>query len=107
MLLYSIIMFAAAALLFAVGTAIRRGRTDLIHDYHQENVKESEREAYGRAFARGIFVLCAAFVLSGILALFGESGAAFAASLIVLFAGVIVSVVILIRVQKKFNGGIF
>ncbi len=107
MLLYSIIMFAAAALLFAVGAAIRRGKTDLIHDYHQENVKESEREAYGRAFAGGIFVLCASFFLSGILALFSGSAAASSASLLVLFAGVIVSVVILIRVQKKYNGGIF
>jgi hypothetical protein len=107
MLLYSIILFAVAALLFAVGASIHRGNTKLIHDYHQENVKESERGAYGRAFAKGIFALCVSFALSGILALFGESGAAFSASLFVLFAGVIVSSVILIRVQKKYNGGIF
>jgi len=107
MALYSIIMFAAAALIFAVGASIYRGNTRLIHDYHQKNVRESERLSYGRAFAKGLFVLGAGLFLSGVIALLGEDGAIAKASLSALFAGIAVSIVILVRVQKKYNGGLF
>ena len=49
--------------------------------------------------------LLAALLLSGVLALWGASG--MAASLIVLFAGLLVSFILLYRVQKEFNGGLF
>ena len=103
MILYAIIMFAAAALFFAVGASIRRGNTRLIHDYHQKNVKEAERPAYGRAFSAGMFILDAGLCLSGVAALFGAMGAALAA----LFIGIAVSIGLLIGVQKKYNGGLF
>ena len=35
MLLYSIILFLAGALVAGLGLAIYRGKTDLIHSYHQ------------------------------------------------------------------------
>ncbi len=37
MLAYSIIMFLGAMILVGMGIAIYRGKTDLIHDYHQTN----------------------------------------------------------------------
>ena len=107
MILYFVIMFLCAVLFLAVGIAIYRGKTDLIHDYHQTNVKESERREYGRAFSKGMFVLSASMFASGILVLFGDNGAVQTASLIVLFAGIAVSVVIFLIVQKKYNGGLF
>ena len=106
-MLYSIILFATAARFLAVGTAIRKGRTDLINDYHQSRVNESERPAYGRAFAKGMFSISGTLFLSGAIALFGEERLFFAASLIVLFAGLAVSLIVIVRVQKKYNGGIF
>ena len=39
MIIYSIIMFVTAALFLALGTAIYKGNTKLIHDYHQRNIK--------------------------------------------------------------------
>ncbi|MBR3504830.1 MAG: hypothetical protein IKO07_11415 [Clostridia bacterium] len=103
MLAYTLIMFATAALFVAVGAAIYRGNLSLIHDYHQKNVKESERGAYGRAIAKGLFILAAALCLSGIIALAGAMGVSVAA----LFIGSAVSIAVLIRVQRKYNGGIF
>ena len=44
MLIFTIIMFAAAALFLALGIAIFNGKTSLIHDYHQKNVKESDQK---------------------------------------------------------------
>ena len=105
MIAYSIFMFTIAVLSLMFGIAIYKGNTKLIHDYHQTHVKESERQEYGRAFAKGMFAICATLTISGIVALFGEEGALVAASLIVLFAGLIVSFIILAKVQRKYNGG--
>ena len=105
MIAYSILMFVIAAFFLVVGIAIYKGNTKLIHDYHQTHVKESERKEYGRAFAKGMFTICATLIISGMIALFGEEGAIVAASLIVLLSGIIVSFVILAKVQKKYNGG--
>lgn len=103
MTVYSIIMFIIAALFLALGIAVYRGNTKLIHDYHQTNVKETDRRAYGKAFAAGMFAICATLLLSGMMALIGQK----IVSLTVLFLGLIVSIVILAKVQKKYNGGIF
>ena len=108
MIAYSIIMFVAAAPFLALGIAIYKGNTELIHDYHQKNVKESERTEYGRAIAKGMFVVCVTLLISGIIALFGNKEEPIAAvSLAVLFAGLIASFVVLVKVQKKYNGGLF
>lgn len=107
MIVYSIILLSAAVMFLAFGIAVHKGNTKLIHDYHQTNIGETERREYGRAFAKGMFALCVTLLISGIIALFGSEGAALAASFIVLAVGLIVSVVILVRVQKKYNGGIF
>ena len=46
-------------------------------------------------------------LLSGILGLFGTEGPVVTAALLTLFAGLILGIVILGRVQKKYNGGLF
>ena len=103
MIVYSIILFAVAAVLLGFGMAIGRGNTGLIHAYHQTNVKEAERLAYGKAFAKGVFAMGAALLLSGVIALLGQASA----SLIVLLAGLAVSMGLLVRAQKRYNGGVF
>lgn len=103
MIAYSIIMFVVAALFLVLGVAVYRGNTKLIHDYHQANVKATEREEYGRAFAMGMFALCVTLLASGILALLDRGSV----SLLVFFSGLIVSIAVFVRAQKKYNGGIF
>ena len=71
MLLYSIIMFLTAIPMGAVSLAIYRGKTDLIHDYHQTKV--TDPAAYGKAFGKAMFVVAMALFLSGIAGLFGDS----------------------------------
>ncbi|MCH5204509.1 MAG: DUF3784 domain-containing protein [Oscillospiraceae bacterium] len=107
MIAYSMIMFVTAVLFLVFGIAIYKGNTKLIHDYHQTNIKESERQEYGRAFAKGMFAICATLLISGIIALFGVESAILVTSLFVLTAGLIVSIIILVKVQKKYNGGLF
>ena len=101
MIAYSIIMFAAAVLFLALGIAVYKGNTNLIHDYHQRNIKESERTEYGRAIAKGMFVVCVTLLISGIIALFSnKEDPIVAVSLAVLFAGLIASFVVLVKVPK-------
>lgn len=107
MIAYSIIMFVAAVLFLALGIAIYKGNTKLIHAYHQTNIKGSERTKYGRAFAKGMFAICATLLVSGIIALFDKEGPIAAVSLIALFAGLIISSMVIVKVQKEFNGGLF
>ena len=73
MVIYSVILFVAAALFFGLAAAVYRGNTNLIHSYHQTHVKEADKRQYGRSFSKGLFVLAVSMVLSGIIALFGEA----------------------------------
>ena len=107
MIAYSIIMFLVAILFLVLGISVYRGNTKLIHDYHQTNIKESKRQEYGRDFAKGMFAICITLLISGIIPLFGKEGSVVAASCIVLVAGLIVSIMVLVKVQKKYNGGLF
>ena len=107
MLIYFVIMLVFAVLFLIIGLAIYRGKTELIHDYHRRKVREDERQEYGRSFAKGMFAICATLLLSGVIALFDDTGLIIAVSLVILFAGLMVSFIILAKVQKKYNGGIF
>ena len=102
MFVYAIIMFLVAAAFAAMGIAIYRGKTDLIHDYHQTKV--TDKSAYGKAFGKAMFVIAAALLLSGIIGLF-DSFAMIAVA--VLIAGLAVGIGCIVAVQRKYNKGIF
>ena len=107
MIAYSMIMFSAAVLFLVLGIAVYKGNTKLIHDYHQTNIEETDRTEYGRAFAKGMFAICATLFTSGIIALFSKGASILTVSLIVLSAGLIASILVIVKVQKKYNGGMF
>lgn len=102
---YSILMFAVGVLFIGFAIAIYRGNIDLIHSYHQTNVKEEDKEKYGKSFSRGMFILAVSLVLSGIIALLGESVPIVIASIIILVIGFITAFIVISKVQEKFNGG--
>ncbi len=105
MLLYSIIMFLAAVPMFKISNAIYKGKTDLIHDYHQTKV--TDKAAYGRAFGKAMFVVSAALLLSGILGLFGASETVAMIAVAILFVGLFIGITWIIAVQIKYNKGVF
>lgn len=107
MLLYASIMCGCAALFLALGFAIWRGHTGLIHDYHQTHIPKEKLPAYGRAFSGGMFSMSLTFLLTGVIPLFGDSRVLMTLSTCVMVVGFAVSFVIFARVQKKYNGGFF
>ena len=102
MYIYSIIMFITSANFLGLGIAIYRGRTDLIHDYHQTKV--TDRAAYGKAFGKALLVIAGTMLLSGIIGL-SERFAVPATA--VLMIGLCIGVVCIVAVQKKYNKGVF
>lgn len=107
MVIYVVTMSLTALLFLGFGIAIYKGHTGLIHDYHQKHIAQKDLPAYGREFSVGMFTMSAALFLSGIIFLFGESKAVVLSSVAVMTVGLIISFVILAKVQKKYNGGFF
>ena len=103
MVIYAMIMFAVAAVFGVVAVQLYKGKTELIHDYHRNNV--TDKAGYGNAFGKAMAVIAAATGLSGAISLFGES--VMWCAVAVLLIGLIAGVLAIIRVQKKYNGGIF
>lgn len=105
MLAYSIIMFLTAVLFIFLSAAIYRGKTDLIHSYHQTKVVD--KSAYGKAFGKALLVVAAAPLISGIIGLLGESDTIAMSAVAVLMIGLIIGIGCIVAVQQKYNKGIF
>ena len=102
MLVYAIIMFLVAAAFAAMGIAIYRGETDLIHDYHQTKV--TDKSAYGKAFGKAMLVIATVLLLSGIIGLF-ENMSILAVAILVI--GLVIGIGSIVAVQRKYNKGVF
>ena len=102
MLVYSIILFLVSALFTVLGIAIYKGKTDLIHDYHQTKV--TDKSAYGKAFGKAMLLIATVMLLSGIIGLFEKLLILAVAILIIGFA---LGIGCIVAVQKKYNKGVF
>ncbi len=105
MLGYSIIMFLTAVLFAALSVLIYRGKTNLIHSYHQERV--TDQKGYGKAFGKALAPIAIGAFVSGAIPIFDGSEAAATVSLVALTAGIVLALVLIVAVQKKYNGGMF
>ena len=105
MITYSIIMFLTAVLFGMLGVAIYRGKTNLIHDYHQTNV--TDKSAYGKSFGKAMLVISTALLLSGTVSLLGDSEKIALIAVAVLLVGLIIGFVCIFSVQKRYNNGVF
>ena len=102
MLVYSIIMFLVSALFTVLGIAIYKGKTDLIHDYHQTKV--TDKSAYGKAFGKAMLLIATVMLLSGIIGLFEKL---LILAVAVLIIGFVLGIGCIVAVQKKYNKGVF
>ena len=102
MLVYSIIMFLVSALFTVLGIAIYKGKTDLIHDYHQTKV--TDKSAYGKAFGKAMLLIATVMLLSGIIGLFKKLVMLAVGMLMI---GLVIGIGCIVAVQKKYNKGVF
>lgn len=101
----TIFYLVIAAIFIIIGILIFRGNTDLIHDYHQKNVKDFD--GYGKGMGKGIISIGVFFLIGAVvtLAVRGESGTI--AGIVVALSGFVMSLIYILKVQKKYNGGLF
>ena len=102
MLVYSIIMFLVSALFMLLGIAIYKGKTDLIHDYHQTKV--TDKSAYGKAFGKAMLLIATVMLLSSIIGLFEKL---LILAVAILIIGFVLGIGCIVAVQKKYNKGVF
>ena len=95
-------MFLVAVLFTVLGIAIYKGKTDLIHDYHQTKV--TNKSAYGKAFGKTMLVIATVMLLSGIIGLFKNL---LMLAVVILIIGLVVGIGCIVAVQKKYNKGVF
>lgn len=100
MIVYAIILWIIAAVFAVMAVLIYKGNTNLIHDYHQTKV--TDKAAYGKAFGKAFGTLPVAMTLSGVIGLYHIWIA-----LAVLAIGFAAGFAAILRVQKKYNGGVF
>ena len=105
MLPYSILMFIISTIFIIFSILIYRGRTELIHSYHRENVTDCV--GYGKAFGKALLIVAASPLISGVIGLLGTQNRTAVAAVVVLIVGLVIGFAALARVQKKWNGGIF
>ena len=105
MLLYSIIMFITSIIFCIVSYLIYKGKTNLIHDYHQTKV--NDKRAYGKEFGKALLVFAISPFISGVIGLLGDTKEIVLLAIFVLMIGMVVGTIGIILVQKKYNNGIF
>lgn len=98
----SLLILAIGLVAFVLGIKIYRGNTRKINSYHMTYVKDSDKRAYSREIARGLFIL-SAFIMLGAIAFYKEK---FYLFMILLIIGLVVDITLIVRAQKKYNSGI-
>ena len=103
-ILYAASMFLCGLLCLALGGAIwLRKKITLIHDYHYKKVKEEDKKAYTAVMGKGMMVLGAGCILSGLVCAFGKE--AWIGP--VLIGGFVLGLGLMLYGQFRYNHGIF
>ncbi len=101
MLAYAVIMYTMAVVMVVLGLMVYRGKTQLIHEYHQRRVKD--KTGYAKAMGKVLMGISAPLFCAGTVGLFTES----ILPTVVLLVGLMLSFIPFFYVQKKYNGGVF
>lgn len=105
MIVYTVIMFGCTALFTVFAILIIRGNASLINCYREERVKD--KPTYCKKIGQSLFIMAATMLISGIISLLSDTETVILIALGVLVAGVLIGIVRLFHVQKKYGGGIF
>lgn len=105
MIVYNVIMFGGAALFAVFAILITKGNASLINCYREERVKD--KATYCKKIGQSLFVMAVSMLVSGVISLFSATETVILIALGVLIAGMLVGIVRLFHVQKKYGGGIF
>lgn len=100
MIMYQLILFVVSLIILVLGIKIYKGNTKLIHSYHQENIKKEDLNKYAKAFAMGMFSISFVLFFDGVLSFITQNFLIIDSFLLI---GLVLSLIYIISVQKKFN----
>ncbi|MBP5342850.1 hypothetical protein J6Y73_02875 [bacterium] len=109
MIIYSIILMSLSIVFLILALLIYNGNIHLIISYHTSNVKEADKIAYCKSFSISLFIIFITFLISSLIGLFLHNLIPLSPilSTSVLFIGLFISILVIIKVQNKYNGGLF
>ena len=105
MIVYSIIMFAAAIAFIVFAILISKGNTNLINCYHED--RTPDKMIYCKRISQALWIMATVLVLSGVIGLLGEKDSIALVAVSVLIVGIVCGLSRLFYVQKKYGGGVF
>lgn len=102
MLLGLIVFLLVGLVCLAFGLALwKKQKIGLIHEYHTRNVKPEDIPAYTRLMGVALLVIGAGCAVTGVTVFILEAALGWLA----FPAGFIVGLALIVRAQKKYNGG--
>ena len=104
-MIFGMIIFLAVGLLCLVlGLLLwKKQKLSLVHDYHTRRIQEEDVPAYSRLLGFGLLAIGAGCVLTGVVALGLERPLGW----IAFPAGFLAGLALILRAQRKYNGGVF
>lgn len=104
LLIEPIIMIVCGVLFICVGLRIwKKEQINLIHGYHHKRVKQEDKKLYTEKMGKAIIIMGVGICLNGIINFVTNTSYGWIAFYICFIGGFI----IIIKVQKKYNKGMF
>lgn len=105
-----IVTFIVGIICIVIGIMNIRGNVSMLHEYHTKNVKEEDKESFGRLVGTGMLVLGGSIIVYSILKTLTiqlEDKIYIIIGTIIMIVGVIIGIFISFYAMRKYNGGIF
>ena len=101
----AVVSTVVGIVLLIVGFLIRKGNVSLLHSYHYKNV--TDIDAYSKEMGSAVMLTCIPLLLNGFIALFSHIKIVSVIGAVLFFAGMIICVIHIFKVQTKHNSRLF
>ena len=101
----AVVSTVVGIVLLIVGILIRKGNVSILHSYHYKNV--TDIDAYSKEMGSAVMFMSIPACINGFMTLFAHIKIVSVISSVLLFAGLIICVIHIFKVQTKHNGSLF
>ena len=101
----AVVSTVVGIVLLIVGFLIRKGNVSILHSYHYKNV--TDIDAYSKEIGSAVMFMSIPACINGFMTLFAHIKIVSVISSVLLFAGLIICVIHIFKVQTKHNGSLF
>ena len=101
----AVVSTVVGIVLLIVGFLIRKGNVSILHSYHYKNV--TDIDAYSKEMGSAVMFMSIPACINGFMTLFAHIKIVSVISSVLLFAGLIICVIHIFKVQTKHNGSLF